>query len=65
MRTVGLIFDDTGQAENAADVFGLDKMKLGELKKLADDAGIEYPANIKKQELTELLQQAFDEAVPY
>lgn len=65
MKTIGLIFDDTGQAENADDVFGLDKMKLSELKQLADGEGIEYPANVRKQELIRLLQKKYDEAVPF
>ncbi|SDA20116.1 Rho termination factor, N-terminal domain [Ruminococcus sp. YE71] len=63
MRTVGLLLDDTGK--NAGDLFDIDKMKLDELKALADTAGIEYPANIKKSELTALLRQTMDEAVPY
>lgn len=68
MRTIGLIFDDTGQSENAKDVLDLDfdKMSLTQLKEFAAQSGIDFPVGVgvKKAELLELVKKAFEGAMP-
>ena len=66
MRTIGLIFDDTGQSENAGDVVDLafDRMSLSQLKEFAVQSGIDFPVGVKKAELLELVKKAFEGAMP-
>lgn len=65
MKTIGLLFDDTGHSENADDILDFDKMNLGQLREFAIQAGIDFPAGAKKSELLEAVKQAYDEKVPY
>ena len=65
MRTVGLVFDDTGQSVNVDDILDFDKMNLGQLREFAIQAGIDFPAGAKKSELLTAVKQAYDEKVPY
>ena len=66
MRTVGLIFDDTGQSVNAGDVVDLafDRMSLSQLKEFAVQSGIDFPPGAKKAELLDIVRSAFEGAMP-
>lgn len=39
----------------------LEKMKLSELKKLAEESNLELPAKAKKQEIIDIIQKKIDE----
>ena len=65
MKTIGLLFDDTGHSENADDILDFDKMNLGQLREFAIQAGIDFPVGAKKSELLAAVKQAYDEKVPY
>lgn len=55
VEEIEIITVEDRQDENTAENTDINNLKVEELKDLADQRGLEYPASIKKAELIELI----------